>query len=158
MSQAKVKFVSGIEDAEDLLAHFDTIHKQQPNKAEVLKRAGLIMALTAWETYVEDRVREGLEARVDEVGDRPFADFVCRKLEVELKRFHNPNTDKTQKLFKDYLDVDVVPSWKWNGYDTIKAKQKLDELLAKRGDAVHRSKPPATSTPEPHLVTKDDLR
>lgn len=52
MSQAKVKFVSGIEDAEDLLAHFDTIHKQQPNKAEVLKRAGLIMALTAWETYV----------------------------------------------------------------------------------------------------------
>lgn len=61
MSRAKETFESAIRDAEDLLAHFDSINRQPPpGNAEVLKRAGLIMALTAWETYVEDRIRDAV--------------------------------------------------------------------------------------------------
>jgi hypothetical protein len=50
MSKAKLSFESSIKDAEDLLAHFDNMPKPPPPNAEVLKRAGLVMALTAWET------------------------------------------------------------------------------------------------------------
>jgi len=51
MSEAKNSFEYGIQDAEDLLGHFDTINTNPPpEKAEVLKRAGLVMALTAWES------------------------------------------------------------------------------------------------------------
>ena len=64
MSKAKITFESSIKDAEDLLAHFDSMPKPPPENAEVLKRAGLVMALTAWETYVEDRVREEVQARL----------------------------------------------------------------------------------------------
>jgi hypothetical protein len=55
MSRAPNNFLSSIEDAITLLAYFDALHKQNAETAEVLKRAGLVMALTAWETYVEDR-------------------------------------------------------------------------------------------------------
>lgn len=56
MSQASEVVAQSIHDAENLLAHFDTLNtKPPPPELEVLKRVGLIMAMTAWETYVEDR-------------------------------------------------------------------------------------------------------
>lgn len=59
MSKAIQGFEYAIKDAEELLAHFDSINANPPPaNSEVLKRAGLVMALTAWETYVEDRLVE----------------------------------------------------------------------------------------------------
>lgn len=72
-------------------------------------------------------------------------------------RFNTPATDKTRKLFADYLEADVTASWHWNGVDVPKAKEKLDALVRKRGDAVHRSKASVNGVLTPHLVSKDDL-
>ena len=47
MSQARTTFDDAIRDAEELLAHFDKPNTQPPpENAEVLRRAGLIMAFT----------------------------------------------------------------------------------------------------------------
>jgi hypothetical protein len=78
-------------------------------------------------------------------------------LEAELKRFHNPNSDKTRQLFSDYLGIDVTRHWEWPNVDTNKAKKTLDDLIAKRGDAVHRSKPLGSGAPVPHLVKREAL-
>jgi len=78
-------------------------------------------------------------------------------LEAELKRFHNPNSDKTKQLFFDYLEIDVTNHWEWPNVDANKAKKTLDDLIAKRGDAVHRSKPLSTGAPAPHLVKREDF-
>ncbi len=52
MSQAAEVFALSIQDAENLLGHFNALNtKPPPPETEVLKRAGLIMAMTAWETY-----------------------------------------------------------------------------------------------------------
>ena len=158
MSKSAEAFKGQIKDAEDLLAHFDAQSKPPPENAEVLKRTGLVMALTAWETYVEDRTREELTSRLRVVSGSPVGKFVLAKLEEELKRFHNPTAEKTRKLFLDFLEVDVTASWEWQHYDLAKAKKTLDELIAKRGDAVHRSKPQQSgSPPAPHLVKREDL-
>jgi hypothetical protein len=159
MSKAKITFDNSIRDAEELLAHFDKANTHPPpENAEVLKRAGLIMALTAWETYVEDRVTEGVAARIVSIGTSAFSQFVERKLADELKRFNNPNSEKTRKLFREFLDVDVTPGWLWNNYDSVRAKESLDELISKRGDAVHRSRPAPTGVPAAHLVKREDLQ
>lgn len=158
MSKALVSFEGSIRDAEDLLAHFDAMPKPPPANAEVLKRAGLVMALTAWETYVEDRVREEVDRRLLVVSGSYVGKFVASRLEEELKRFHNPTSEKTKKLFHDFLEVDVVSGWEWANYDSAKAKKTLDELIAKRGDAVHRSKSQAAGAPPPpHLIKREEL-
>jgi hypothetical protein len=158
MSKALDTFESSIKDAEDLMAHFDALPKPPPANGEVLKRAGLVMALTAWETYVEDRVREEVRRRLHAVNGSHLGKFVSGRLEEELRRFHNPASDKTRKLFIDYLDVDVVAGWVWANFDSAKARKTLDELIAKRGDAVHRSKPITPGAPaQPHLVKREDL-
>ena len=62
-SQALVTFEHAIQDALDLLGHFDALNKHPPPpEAEVLKRASLVMALAALETYVEDRIVEAVDS------------------------------------------------------------------------------------------------
>jgi hypothetical protein len=83
---------------------------------------------------------------------------VSSKLGEELRWFHNPTAEKTRKLFLDYLEVDVTAGWKWLHHDPASARKTLDDLLGKRGDAVHRSRPMIPGTPPaPHLLKRDDL-
>lgn len=159
MPTAKEKFDSSIKDATELLAYFDIIYTQERRpENEVLKRASLIMACTAWETYVEDRVEEMVHRRLGE-GNESFQNkFVLRHLAIGLKQFHNPTADKTCKIFFDFLGVaDVSTSWVWNNYGRERARKDLDGLLAKRGDAVHRSRETSPGVMAPDLVTKDDM-
>lgn len=51
----------------------------------------------------------------------------------------------------------MTAGWKWLHYDIVTAKKTLDELISRRGDAVHRSKPATAGAPAPHLVKRDDL-
>jgi hypothetical protein len=160
ISQAQATFLEGIKDAENLLAHFDKLNtRPPPPEIEVLKRTGLVMAMTAWETYVEDRVLEASRARLAGLTDSSLAEFVQSRLDDEIKRLHNPNATKTVQLLNDYAGVDVLPQWKWNHVDPQAAKQRLDGYLKLRGDVVHRSRTLSKGLPpQPDPVTKDDLQ
>ena len=93
MSQASDAFAQSIRDAENLLAHFDKLNtKPLPPENEVLKRAGLIMAMTAWETYVEDRILEAAGERLKAVDDAVIAKFVQSRLDEDVRRLHNPSS------------------------------------------------------------------
>ena len=158
MSRALQSFEYGIKDAEELLAHFDSLNqKPPPANAEVLKRAGLVMALTAWETYVEDRLLEEMSKKLAVVAGSYVGDFVLKKLNQDLKQFHNPTSDKTKRIFHEYLGFDVTEGWLWANYEPEKARSTLNAWIAKRGDAVHRSKPVNNGAPVAHLIKRDEL-
>lgn len=158
MPTAREQFETSIRDAEDLLAHFDAQPKPPPPNAEVLKRAGLIMALTAWETFVEDRVLEEVASNSHSVKGSHVGAFMVARLEEDLKRLHNPDSSKTRKLFADYTGVDVTVHWNWPGYDPKSACTKLNSLLRTRGDIVHRSKETEEGgPPKAHPVKREDL-
>lgn len=158
MSRAFTDFESGIKDAEELLAHFDSLnHKAPASNAEVLKRAALVMAFTAWETYVEDRLVEEVKAKLGFVAGSPLGDFVLKKLERDLKTFHNPDSEKTRRIFLDYLRLDVTEGWNWQHYDPKRAAASLNAGIIKRGEAVHRSRPASNGVPQAHLIKRDEL-
>lgn len=157
-SKANEVFAQAILDAENLLKHFNTLNtKPPPPELEVLKRAGLIMAMTAWETYVEDRVVEAASARLTVLADSSIAAFVQSKLDDEIKRLHNPASDKTIQLFRDYAGVDLTEKWSWNNYDAKTVRERLNQYLKLRGDVVHRSRTITPGPPKAHPVTKEDL-
>lgn len=158
MSRAYQNFEHGIKDAEELLAHFDAINSNPPPpNAEVLKRAGLVMALTAWETYVEDRLMEEMDKKLCVVAGSYIGDFVANKLKTDLKQFHNPTSDKTKRIFQEYLGFDVTEGWRWANHDPASARSTLNSWIGKRGDAVHRSKPINNGAPVAHLIKRDEL-
>lgn len=158
MSKSRERFELSIRDAEDLLQHFDNQPKPPTQNAEVLKRAGLVMALTAWETFVEDLIAEVVLGGNQHTEAGHAWRFMQSRLQEELKRFHNPTSDKTRKIFLDYAGVDVTKQWKWPGYEPASARKKLDELLGIRGDIVHRSKAPDEGgSSKAHPVKREDL-
>ena len=148
-----------IQEAESILGFYDELNKDKlrSKELEVLKRAGLIVALTAWETYVEDRVEESVAELLVGISKAQVGKFMSFKLNEELKRFHTPNSEKTQKLFIDYLGIDVHKSWDWNNFDLTKVKKKLDELVLKRGEAAHRARDDAAGQ-KPDLIKIEELR
>jgi len=156
MSKAKGIFDGSIKDAEVLLTHCQSLGHPLPESAEVFKRAGLVMALTAWEAYVEERVAEAVRQRLPPKLSHAEI-FMLAKLDEELKRFHNPSAEKTRRLFLDYVGVDVTEKWRWSGLEAAKVRERLDTLVKKRGDAVHRAKGTTGGASAPHLVSKDQL-
>lgn len=159
MSTASAIFEQSIQDAENLLHHFNALNtKPPPPEIEVLKRAGLIMAMTAWETYVEDRVIEGAEQRLAELPVPSITEFVRAKLGEEIRRLHNPNAEKTIRLFEDYVGVDPSRCWAWNHYEPQLVRDRLNQYLKLRGEVVHRSRVIDRGSAQAHPVTKDELR
>lgn len=158
MSNASDVFAQAIQDAENLLKHFNSLNtKPLPPETEVLKRAGLVMAMTAWETYVEDRIEEATAARISRVEDAGVASFVQSKLAEEIKRLHNPTAEKTLQLFREYAGVDLSEAWRWNNYESKAVRERLNHYLKLRGDVVHRSRIVVAGPPVAHPVTKDEL-
>lgn len=160
-SKALQTFDHVIQDAIDLLNHFDALNTNPPPpQIEVLKRASLVMALAALETYFEDRLVEASEALCAKSSDIVLAKFLQESLANDLKFFHTPSTDRVRPIFLKYLGVDITECWAWNNVDPAGARLELNRLAKKRGDIAHRSWRPADGQPQPqrHAVTRDDLR
>lgn len=159
-SKALETFEHAIQDAVDLLNHFDSVNKQPPPpEAEVLKRAGLVMALAALETYVEDRITEAADMIAGpEAAAGRLASFYKASLANDLKYFHTPSTDRIRVIFEKYLGVDVTEGWTWNNYEPARARSQLNQIAKKRGDIAHRSWRPKPNEPTAHAITRDELR
>jgi hypothetical protein len=158
MSRASDAFAQSIRDAENLLAHFDKLNtKPPPPENEVLKRAGLIMAMTAWETYVEDRILEAAGERLQRLDDAAIARFVRSRLDDDVKRLHNPSSEKTIQLFRDFAGIDLTDKWKCNPLDAVAVRARLNRYIKLRGDIVHRSPSIASGPPKPHPISREEL-
>ena len=159
-SKAFESFNHAIKDASDLMGHFDSLNKMPPPpEIEVLKRASLVMALAALESYFEDRITEAVSLICDKSSvEEQLKLFYKNSLESDLKHFHSPSVDRVKAVFQKFLGIDITEAWKWNNYTQDKAKIELNRLVKKRGDIAHRSLRPAPGQPVAHAVTKDDMR
>jgi hypothetical protein len=160
-SQAYQDFEHGIQDAQDLLDHYDVLNcdANPPPVAEVLKRTSLVMALTALETYMEDRALEAAGRLVGvDVDAGRLARYFRNSLDQQLKQFHAPTVERIRKLFKGFFDIDVTDGWSWNNYTPDRARSELDKINQKRGSIAHRSSRPRPGNSKAHAVTRDDLR
>ncbi len=95
MTKSRKSFDAGIKDAELMLDLYKAHPKESPESGEALKRAGLVLALTAWETY-GDAVHR---ARVVESGTPP-APHTVKKDELDKAiRFLKGLVDVTERRF-----------------------------------------------------------
>ncbi|MGF1884063.1 HEPN domain-containing protein [Vibrio splendidus] len=157
MTKAGKNFENSIKDAEELLERFEEENQQSSKKynSESLKRAGLILTLAAWETYVKDRFIEEIEVMLFPIKGSPLCEVVQKKIDSDLKQFFNPNAARTKLLFKSYFNIDITDSWKWDNYRPLDVRKKLDGLISLRGKAAHQA---VTDKKNRHAVRKDELK
>jgi hypothetical protein len=149
-------FETAIADAERLLLLFDKLPQQERQPNEVLKRAALIMTLTAWETYIEALLLELVDKKTCGIQGSYAGDFILKKLHKEIKQLHNPTSEKVKHLSEEYLQRNLTEFWRWNNVEPEDARTQLNAWLNKRGDIVHNGRENADPK-APHLVKRDEL-
>ena len=156
MTTSFCNFKIAISDAQDLINCFDLLNeKSDANPPEALKRAALVMTITAWETYIEDVATEIFIDKLSLLKGSHIGNYVEGQFNKNLKTFNNPDSTKVKNLFFDFLGFDVTEKWVWNNYITAdQARCALNKWLKRRGEAVHRAQIDIT---KPHLVKRDDI-
>jgi hypothetical protein len=156
LSVSGLIFRKAIEDAEKVVAIFEEKSNGKPDVAkdlEYLKRAGLVLAMVAWETYVKNCVQECVETRIATGVPQFAAKIIREQLEVDLKTLNTPDAGRTKKIFLDYTEVDITKDWE-------KTQTNLNDWLKLRGEAAHKSRHQLIKSTEmePHLLTKPELK
>lgn len=156
MSKAYDAFNTAMQDVDEIIEIYDLVNRDHPDKQpEALKRSALIMALTVWETYVEDIFTELVDSYLLGLKGSPVYQYIDKKVHNDLKTFNTPNSQNIKKLFEPILNEDVTEAWSWDNFDPKRVRQTLNKYISLRGDVVHRA---VCDKQSGHPVKKDDLQ
>ena len=127
----------------------DTIHTQlktgQPGRQyglASLNRAAVVISVSAWESYIEELMRESLQALRPAVG--PLGNWPALNAFIlgELGRFNTPNAQNVTNLINRCLGLaNVRTSWGWRNCTAAQAEALLDEALNHRHEIAHGVNP-----------------
>ncbi|CAN5660244.1 hypothetical protein BH09VER1_BH09VER1_00430 [soil metagenome] len=187
MTQAAQDFQVSFADARRLfeLYEAEAASPRVSGSGEVLKRAALIMAVTAFETYLKDYLRETFPPRLafaqtpkdfkavfDEVAKKwhreqtdpvstmdqwtghGWKELIEKHFEHRLNALNSPKSKIVVSLFDKFLNLDLSGYWKFEGYSYKQACDRLDEIVALRGNIAHVARKTATK----HEVSKAILK
>jgi hypothetical protein len=107
-----------------------------------LNRAAVVISVSAWESYVEELMRESLSALRPAVPAQGNWPALSAFILGELGRFHTPNAQNVANLINRCLGLpNVRTSWVWRNCTSAQAEGLLDEALALRHEIAHGFNP-----------------
>jgi hypothetical protein len=134
-----------LQDAEEL----DAAHRRLRTGRQgrqwglgALNRGVVVLAVSAWEAYVEELLKESVEALKPPVPPLGIWPALSASVRSNIGRFNNPDTDKVRALFSEGLGLlDVTAAWSWQAVDPRRARERLSEALRFRHQIAHGVSP-----------------
>jgi hypothetical protein len=135
-------------DADDLENAHDRLRTGKPGRQyglAALNRAAVIMCVSAWEAYIEELVRESLNAVRPPIPPLGLWPALNASVRSQLARFNTPNTDHVRMLIADAVGLqDVHHSWTWRNCMSTHAVQRLGFAMDLRHQIAHGVNPRPT--------------
>jgi hypothetical protein len=136
-------------DAEDLDDCHTQLRTGTPGRQygiAALNRAAVVMSVSAWESYIEQLMRESL-AVLQPVP--PAAPGTWPALSAYITgaaaRFNTPNAANVARLIRECVGLpDVTSSWIWKNTPAVQAVRRLDDALDYRHQIAHGVNPRPT--------------
>lgn len=118
---------------------------------EALYRAGVVMTVAAWESYVEDLLKESFDALKPSagagVGERSTWALANNAAQTAAKKFNTPNAKNVADLFEEHLGIAVVAAWsvktKAATYTSEQSKSRINQWLDIRHKIAHGGELPS---------------
>lgn len=115
------------------------------HQQESLHRAGVVMTVAAWESYVESVLREGMAALQPAAGAPAWARVVQQQAVVranaEASQLHTPNAENVRRLFETTIGYNPHPDWHWTAtrrnWNVLQVTTRLNEWLRIRHSVAH---------------------
>jgi hypothetical protein len=106
-----------------------------------LNRSAVVISVSAWESYVEELMRECLQVLRPPVPTPAWTALNAYVLGL-LGRFHTPNSENVAHLINNSLSLaDVRLAWGWQNCTSAQAVDRLDEALTRRHEIAHGVNP-----------------
>ncbi len=135
-------------DAEELDDAYIQLRSGNPGRQyglASLNRAAVVMSVSAWESYIEELVRESvlaLRPPAPPLGAWPALNAYVMGL---LGNFHTPNPINVERLIRNCLGLaDVQLSWTWRNCTTAQAVQRLADVMTYHHQIAHGVNPRPT--------------
>ena len=153
-SQALQTFEFLIENVDQLIEIHGRLQtgRGRRHQQEALHRAGVVMSVGAWESYVESVLLEAVELLSNNLqgagGAQPaprwaqitFA-VAMQSVENKVSQFHTPNAENVQRIFRESIGFDPWPHWSWfarrRQWNGAEMRQRLNSWLKIRHGIAH---------------------
>lgn len=127
------------------------------HEQDAIHRAGVVLAVAAWQAYIEKVLNEALlhienhvAAPVGGVAPPAWATsgFLVRKASIKqsIAKFNTPNSENVRRLFRESLDFDPWPSWTWHvarrNWNSHTFRNRTDHWVKIRHSIAHGFKLP----------------
>jgi len=107
-----------------------------------LNRAALVMSVSAWESYVEELMRESLQALRPPTPPLGAWPALSAYVLSQLGRFNTPNQANVEQLIRNCIDLSNVHlSWTWQNCTSAQAVQRLKDVMTSRHEIAHGVNP-----------------
>lgn len=116
------------------------------HRQDAIHRAGIVMSVAAWESYVEAVTLEALSVISPAAGAPAHAVMVhrlaLRDANHRVKQFNTPNSENVRSLFQEHLDFDPWPLWSWvagtrRNWNSQQMRTRLNEWMRIRHCVAH---------------------
>jgi hypothetical protein len=134
-----------LRDAEELDDAHGRLKTGQPGRQyglASLNRATVVTSISAWESYIEELMRECLQALRPPIPPlEPWPALNAYVLGL-LGRFHTPNAANVANLIHNSLGLpDIRQSWLWQNCTALQAEHRLNDALTFRHEIAHGVNP-----------------
>lgn len=107
-----------------------------------LNRAAVVISVSAWESYVEELMRESLQALQPPALPLGAWEVLNTYVTGLLARFNTPSQANVEQLIRNCLGLSGVHlSWGWQNCTSAQAVQRLTDVLAYRHQIAHGVNP-----------------
>ena len=107
-----------------------------------LNRATIVMSISAWESYIEELMRESLQALRPAAPPLGLWPALSASVLGLLGRFNTPNSANVAELIRNCLGLpDIRMSWGWQNCTPEQAVLRLDQALRYRHEIAHGVNP-----------------
>ena len=110
-----------------------------------INRAIVVLCASAWEAYLEELVKEAIEALRPPGASTGTWSVLEATAKREIGRFNNPNVENSTRLFASCIGLaDVTVTWGWRNCTRSAARRYLDDALRHRHQIAHGTNPRPT--------------
>jgi hypothetical protein len=118
------------------------------SRIAALNRSVVVTCVSAWEAYIEELVRESLNALRPPTPPLGLWPALNATVRGQLGRFNTPNTENIRLLISDAIGLpEIQTSWRWQNCTSTQAVQRLADAMTLRHQIAHGTTPrPAVTT------------
>jgi RiboL-PSP-HEPN len=137
-----VPLLRDAEELNDAYTQLNGVPALRHFATEALNRAVVVMCISAWEAYIEELVRESLQALHNPAPHPGLVQALNELLRDDLDRFHTPSAGNVQSLVRQTIGLtDIRRAWYWPGMTIAQAGAALGQALNLRHRIAHGAHP-----------------